>query len=173
MMLVLTVDNEVLNTDSMKVQDVVYHSVLKLQDPSNPDFFMEVIEFLDEFASASVTLKIGEHEIVMPLHWSILCTDMEYVHSIPLYELGGRNFAAFCLNPIDGFAPEFLRVRTGTIFPNANWTAPQIHDKDLLVVPLGEHKYGEEAVPGVKRGPVCAMFSASKVEVYKPIGEIW
>ena len=172
-MLILTADNEVLNTDNMKVNDVVHHGVLSLQDPSHADFYFNVIEYLEEFSSASILLKVGDaHEIVMPLHWSILCTDMEYVHSIPLYELGGRQFPAFCLNPIDGFAPEFLRVRPGTIFPSANWTVPQIHDKDLLVVPLGEHAR-PAGIRGSKRGPICAMFSASKVEVYKPIGDIW
>ena len=171
-MLVLTADNEVLNTDAMSTGDEVYHSVLKLEDPAHPDFYFDVIEYLDEFSSASVTLKIGDHEIVMPLHWSILCTDMEYVHSIPLYDLMGRNFPAFCLNPIDGFAPEFLRVRSSTIFPQANWTAPQMHDKNLLVVPLGEQPRGNDRM-AVQRGPICAMFSASKVEVYRAIGDIW
>jgi len=127
-----------------------------------------------------IMVKVGRYHVtevsarsakIMPLHWSILCTDLEYVHSIPLYDLGGRNFGAFCLNPIDGFQPEFLRIRSGTIFPSANWTAPQMSDKDLLVVPLGD--YARAAVGGRKRGPICAIFSASKVEVYKPIGDIW
>jgi len=171
-MLILTAENEVLNTDTMKVGDQVHHSILSLQDPDNIDFFFNVIEFLEEFSSASVTLQIGEHEIVMPLHWSVICTDMEYLHSIPLYEIGGRHFDAFCLNPIDGYRPDFLKVRQGTIFPTANWTAPQMNDKDLLVVPLGETS--NPCMAGaVKRGPQCAIFSASKVEVYKPIGDIW
>lgn len=169
-MLILTVENEILNTDSMKVGDKVHHSILSLQDPANSDFYFNIIEFLEEFSSAAVTLRIGDHEIVMPLHWSVLCTDLEYLHSIPLYDLGGRNFAAFCLNPIDGFQPEFLRVRPSTIFPSANWTAPQINDKDLLVVPLGD---SSGSIEGSKKGPICAIFSASKVEVYKPIGDIW
>ena len=181
-MLVLTADNTVLNTDTMATGDEVFHSVLKLQDPTACDFYMDIIEYLDEFSSASITLKIGGHEIVMPLHWSVLCTDMEYLHTIPLYELGGRNFPAFCLNPIDGFSPEFLTIRTGTIFPQTNWTAPQVHDKDLLVVPLGEQSrpvasggrpVADSTGNRVERGPICAIFSASKVEVYKPIGEIW
>ena len=171
-MLILTAENEVLNTDSMKVGEVVHHSTLSFQDPANIDFYFNVIEFLEEFSSASVTLQIGEHEIVMPLHWSIICTDMEYLHSIPLYEIGGRNFPAFCLNPIDGFRPEFLKVRQGTIFPQANWTSPQMNDKDLLVVPLGENS-SPYLADGVKRGPNCAIFSSSKVEIYKPIGDIW
>ena len=171
-MLILTAENKVLNTDSMKAGDEVHHSILSFQDPDNIDFFFNVIEFLEEFSSASVTLQIGEHEIVMPLHWSVICTDMEYLHSIPLYEIGGRHFDAFCLNPIDGYRPDFLKVRQGTIFPTANWTAPQMNDKDLLVVPLGETST-LNMKGAVKRGPQCAIFSASKVEVYKPIGDIW
>jgi len=171
-MLILTVENKVVNTDSIGVGDQVYHSVLSLQDPSYSDFYFNIIEYLDVFSSASVTLRIGEHEIVMPLHWSVLCTDLEYVQSIPLYDLGGRHVPAFCLNPIDGFQPEFLRVRQGTIFPSANWVVPQLNDKDLLVVPLGNSSRpvakGKEP-----KGPICAIFSTSKVEVYKPIGDIW
>jgi hypothetical protein len=172
-MLILTAENQVINTDSMMVGEEVYNGTLNLQDPSNPDFFFNVIEFLDEFTAASVTLRIGDFEIVMPLHWSVLCTDMEYVHSIPLHELGGKQFSAFCLNPIDGFSPEFLQVRQGMIFPQANWTAPQMNDKDLLVVPLGDHKKPWQHDANHKKGPLCAMFSASKVEVYKSIGDIW
>lgn len=172
-MLILTAENKVLDTDTMKVGDSVHHSVLSFQDPTYPDFFFNEIEFLEEFSSASVTLRIGEHEIVMPLQWSIICTDLEYLHSIPLYELAiGKNFSAFCVNPIDGFRPEFLPVRQGMIFPTANWTMPQINDKDLLVVPIGETI--KPSLPGgVQRGPLCAIFSSSKVEIYKPIGDIW
>jgi len=172
-MLILTAENTVLNTDTMTVGESVHHSVLSFQDPANPDFFFNEVEYLEEFTSASVTLRIGKHELVMPLHWSIICTDLEYLHSIPLYELAtGKDFEAFCINPIDGFRPEFLHVRQGTIFPSANWTTPQMNDKDLLVVPLGElsSPYHHE---GVKRGPECAIFSSSKVEIYKPIGDIW
>ena len=98
-MLILTAENEVLNTDTMKVGDTVHHSVLSFQDPAYPDFFFNEIEFLEEFSSASVTLQIGDHEIVMPLHWSIVCTDLEYLQSIPLHELAtGKNLSAFCVN---------------------------------------------------------------------------
>lgn len=168
-MLVLTVENKVINTDNISIGDEVHHSILSFKDLKEPDFFFEMIQFLEEFSSASITLKVGKHEIVMPLHWSILCSDMEYLQSIPLADVGGKQFPVFCLNPIDGYSPEFFPLRTGTIFPQTTWTAPQLGDKDLLVVPLGE---GDR--PGDnKRGPLCCMFSASKFEVYRPIGDIW
>lgn len=203
-MLILTAENKVLDTRTMKVGDEVHHGVLSFQDHQNPDFYFNVVEFLEEFSSASITLKIGEFEVVMPLHWSILCTDMEYLQSIPLWEVGGKHFPVFCLNPIDGYQPEFLRLRTSTIFPQNTWTAPQLNDKDLLVVPLGEQQNSMETavagegakvvgsdevitIPGKEeselfidqkrrkdnKGPLCAFFSASKFEVYKPVGDIW
>lgn len=165
-MLILTVDNQVINTDSLTMGDEVHHATLSFKDLKEPDYFFPMLEFLEEFSSASVTLKIGDHEIVMPLHWSILCSDMEYVQSIPLHEVGGKQFPVFCLNPINGYTPDFLPLRTGTIFPNTTWTAPQMADKDLLVVPLESNK-------GKTRGPLCAMFSASKFEIYRPVGDIW
>ena len=135
-MIVLTVENGVLDTDKMSVGDEVNCGVLSFQEYQDPDFYFPTIEMLEEFSSASITLKIGVHEIVMPLHWSILCTELEYVQTIPLWEVSGKQFPVFCLNPRDGFAPEFLPLRTGTIFPQTTWTAPQLNDKDLLVVPL-------------------------------------
>jgi len=192
-MLILTAENTVLDTRTMKVGDEVHHGVLSFQDHQNPDFYFNVVEFLEEFSSASITLRIGEYEVVMPLHWSILCTDMEYLQSIPLWEVGGKHFPVFCLNPIDGYQPEFLRLRTSTIFPQNTWTAPQLNDKDLLVVPLGEHQnpmgttivekdevltetsslFIDQKRKKSNKGPLCAFFSASKFEVYKPVGDIW
>lgn len=190
-MLILTAENTVLDTRTMKVGDEVHHGVLSFQDHQNPDFYFNVVEFLEEFSSASITLRIGEYEVVMPLHWSILCTDLEYLQSIPLWEVGGKHFPVFCLNPIDGYQPEFLRLRTSTIFPQNTWTAPQLNDKDLLVVPLGQHQDPMEPIviedaldensslfidqkrKRSDRGPLCAFFSASKFEVYKPVGDVW
>jgi hypothetical protein len=190
-MLILTAENKVLDTRTMKVGDEVHHGVLSFQDHQNPDFYFNVVEFLEEFSSASITLRIGEYEVVMPLHWSILCTDLEYLQSIPLWEVGGKHFPVFCLNPIDGYQPEFLRLRTSTIFPQNTWTAPQLNDKDLLVVPLGAHHDPmeptviEDAIDDHSslfidqkrkrgdKGPLCAFFSASKFEVYKPVGDVW
>ena len=165
-MLILTVENKILNTDSLSVGDTVNHGILSFQpteDNAGPDFYFPVIEYLDEFSAASITLKLGDNRIIMPLHWSILCTDTEYLQTIPLYEVGGKQFPVFCLNPLTGFAPEFLRLKTGNVFPNSTWTAPQLNEKDLLVVPI-ETK---------EEGPLCAFFSPSKYEVYRALGEVW
>lgn len=191
-MLILTVENKPKNTDliSLVVEEIaseveagreppksaeqledLFYSILSFKEYKNPDFFFEQMHYLEEFNSASITLQIGQYyEIIMPLHWSILCTDMESVQSIPLYEVSGREFAVFCLNPLDGYSPQFHPLRTSTIYPNTTWTAPPVGEKDMLVVPLGEN---QRIGQGIKRGPVCAMFSPSKFEVNRPISDIW
>lgn len=172
-MLILTPENDVKNTDRIVESDVpVHYGVLSFKDYKNPDFFFDRrIEYLEEFASASIVLRIGVYEIVMPLHWSILCTDLEYVQTVPLQEVSGRDFTVFCLNPLDGYRPYYNILKTGMIFPNTTWTCPPIQDKDMLVVPLGEMDRHVDAE--VDRGPVCAIFSPNKIEIYKPISEVW
>ncbi len=199
-MMILTVENEAIDTDSLTEER--HFAVLSFRDYKEPDFYMDQkTEYLEEFSSASIVLRIGPYEAIMPLHWSILCTDMEYVQTVPLQEVSGRNFTVFCLNPIDGYRPHYHELKTGMIFPNTTWTCPPISDKDMLFVPLhnqtqtykrtimekqktvaGDIMVGREvemtrkggiARESENRGPLCAIFSPSKLEVYKPISDIW
>ena len=170
-MMILTEDNKAVNTDQLTSE--INFSTLSFRDYKNPDFYLDQrIEYLEEFNSASITLRIGTYEIVMPLHWSIVCTDMENIQTIPLQEVSGRNFDVFCLNPIDGYRPRYRTLRTGMIFPNTTWTCPPIRDKDMLVVPITTESCTETGTQ-VGSGPLCAIFSPSKIEVYKPISDIW
>jgi len=168
-MQILTIDNEIANTDMLTEE--VNFAVLSLRGGKEPDFYFDrKVEYLEEFISASIVLRIGPFEVVMPLHWSIMCTDHEYLQSVPLTEVSGRNFSVFCMNPINGYRPHDLEMKTGMIFPTSTWTSPPVGDKDMYVVPLGTlHATGDE----VKQGPLCAIFSPSKIEVYKPISDFW
>ena len=170
-MLILSPDNVVYNTDTL-AEEGIHYGVLSFKDYKHPDFYFDRrVDYLEEFNSASITLRIGQFETVMPLHWSILCTDLEYVQTVPLQDVSGRDFTVFCLNPIDGYKPEYEILKTGDIFPNTVWTCPPISDKDMLVVPLGNMDMPHGAV--VERGPLCAIFSPNKIEIYKPISDVW
>lgn len=161
-MLILSVDNEIQNTDFLSEE--IHYGVLSFKDFKNPDFFFPKLTYLEEFTSTSITLNIGGHELVMPLGWSILCTDLENVQSIPLYEMSGM-YHVFCLNPIDGFMPEVLPMKLSKVFPSTTWTAPPAVDKNLIVVPLGNNKRS--------KSPLCVMFSPNKMEINRPISDIW
>ena len=169
-MRILTAENEIVDTDIPTNDDFYYYSVLSFRDFKNPDFYFEKTYILEEWNSASMSLHIGQYTIVMPMHWSILCTDLEYVQSVPLYETPGRDFGIFCINPVDGYMPGFHTLRTSSIFPNTTWTAPPVRDKDMLVVPIGFEPTLHE---DLERGPICAIFSPNKMEVYKPLSDIW
>lgn len=164
----LSENNNVLYTDT--ISHVCHYSVLNFKDQDSPDFFFNELTQIEEFSSASIILTIGPFEIVMPIHWSILCSDLEYVQSIPLYEISGRDYSVFTVNPIDGYMPNYFRLRTGEIFSNTTWSCPPMEDKEMLVVPLGKIERYDD---GVERGPACAIFSSSKIDISRPISDIW
>ena len=166
---VLNEKNEIINTDREKKK--FFFSVLSFKDYKNPDFYMDRPPHLEFFESTSACLEIGNFKIIVPLPWSILTTDLETVELVPLTELFGTRYSAFVINPIDGYVPQFLPVRLRTVFRDTNWTSPPIGDKDLLVVPFGyDEKKPNQAVD---KGPLCAIFSPSKLELSKPISDIW
>lgn len=171
-MLILNEQNQKLNTDIINQE--CHYSVLSFKDFRHPDFYFEKLTQIEEFSSASIRLEIGEapnmFTIVVPFHWSVLCSDMEYVQSIPLHEVNGRNYPLFCLNPIDGYMPYYLKMRPREILPNVTWTCPPIDDRNMLVVPLGLIQRPEDTI---ERGPVCAIFSPNRIDVNRPISDIW
>lgn len=167
-MLLLSNENKVINTDM--ITKSVHHFVLSFKDYKNPDFMCRPIPFIEVFNSDSISLNIGPFNLVMPLHWSVLCTDMEMVESIPLEEVAGRNYSVFGVNPIDGYMPQYMTLKARTIFPNTAWTAPAIEKKELLLVPLGHMNHPEAKT---QRGPICAIFSPTDIDVNKAISDIW
>lgn len=163
-MLILDENNQIRDTDV--ISETCHYSVLRFKDPKNPDFYFEELPHVEEFTSHTMKMQIGPHTVFVPFHWSILCSDMEYIQSIPLYEFSGRDFTAFCINPVDGYMPHYMRVRILEIFSPNTWSCPPIHDKDMLVVPVGyEGKY-------VDRGPLCAILSPHKLDINRPISDI-
>lgn len=163
-MQILDENNTIQDTD--RISESCFYSVLRFKDPKNPDFFFEEISYVVEFTAPTMKLLIGEHVCFVPFHWSVLCSDLEYVQTIPLAEFSGRDFYAFCLNPIDGYTPYYLRVRMLEVFDNATWSCPPVADKDMLVVPIGPHPRD------VAKGPTCAIFSPNKLDINRPLSDI-
>ena len=170
---ILTENNEVLDTDVISRQ--TNYTVLSFEDNKNPDFYSNrIIKDLEDSNGAVITLNIGPFECILPMHWSILCTDYDKVDTIPLHELSGRNFLVFCVNPISGYKPSFFEVKTGISFSNANWTSPVMAEKDLLAVPIGmEEKTNSSNMSDVKQNPICAFFATNKIDINRPISDIW
>jgi len=175
-MKILSEENSVLDTDT--INKMIYFWILSFRDFKNPDFFTEKLISIEEVESPSIALEIGDNKtintVVVPLMWSILITDMDTLECIPLHEMTGKTFHAFCMNPCDRGAPKFLQVRTGMIYPKTTWTSPPLNDRDMLVVPINESagtRRGRDEVE-IRQGPVCAIFSPTKMDINKSISDI-
>jgi len=163
-MLILNDENRILDTD--KIDEACFYSVLRFKDTKNPDFFFEELTHVEEFTSYTMKIEIGNYPVYVPFHWSILCSDLEYIQTMPLYEFAGRQFQAFCMNPIDGFMPHYPTVRIMEIFQNTTWSCPPMKDKDMLVIPIGDNPRDGE------KGPLCAIMCPHKLDISRPISDI-
>ena len=151
-----------------------YCSVLSFCDFKSPDFFFREMTSFEQIECASASLTIGEHSLVIPFPWCILVTDFETVDCLPIDGLLGKSMPAFCLNPIDGYRVEFLKVKLKMIYPSGTFIIPVLGNKDMLVVPLSfsRSRQDRDGNP-VEIGPLCVVLSPTKMELSKAISDIW
>lgn len=136
--------NEVPN----QVDDLRY-CVLDYSNQADVDFYFIPMIFLDSFPRPAADLMIGSYRIQMPLDWSVVIADRNLgnMEIIELKHLNDRDFEAFVLNPISGYAPECLAIEMVNVFPDVNWYFPKLKRGHILAVPLSE-----------KPGAPCAYF---------------
>ena len=149
---ILTLDNEALNLNTLpdQIEEDIRFSVLDNSDKENPDFFYVPLIFLESFSSPGVVLKIGEHEIQMPIDWHVAvgCSDSgNDLEVLPLTSLGDRGFEAFLFNPLTSFKAEFMDIKVTNYYNDVKWFFPKVRQGQLLSVPLTS---GDN--------PLCAFF---------------
>jgi len=151
-MQILTLDNTTFNLNNLpeEVDDNMRFSVLDNSNPNEPDFFFQPLIFLESFNSPAVVLRIGKHEIQMPLDWCIVVgcresgNDLEVV---PLTSLTDRGFDAFIFNPLSDFKFSFGEIEIVNIYMDVKWYFPKMRNGHILATPL---------IDGEK--PPCAYF---------------
>lgn len=142
-MQILTLDNTTFNLNNLpeEVDDNMRYSVLDNSNPNEPDFFFQPLIFLESFNSPAVVLKIGKHEIQMPLDWCIVVgcresgNDLEVV---PLTSLTDRGFDAFIFNPLSDFKFSFGEIEIVNIYMDVKWYFPKMRNGHILATPLTE-----------------------------------
>lgn len=167
-MLILTENNTAVAVENIH-QPHFYFSTLSFQEYRNPDFIFRKESTIEEYESPMFEVQIGDFRTIVPFHWGILCSDHEYIQFLPFREISYGHLQVFCLNPIDGYAPFYLPLKFIDIHPKSTWVAPALHERDLLVMPLGT----VERVDKVSRGPLCCMVGASTMDILRPISDIW
>ena len=149
-MRILTLNNRAFDLNELpdEVDEDTRFSVLDNSTPNEPDFFFMPLIFLESFNSPAIQLKIGGYEIQMPLDWCMVVGDQEAgmdPEVLPLTSLNERGFDAFCLNPINGYRPEYLDIEIINVFQEVKWYFPKMKNGQLLTVPL----HHEESPPCV------------------------
>ena len=140
-MQILTLDNRTFHLNNLpdEVDDNMRFSVLDNSNPNEPDFFFQPLVFLESFNSPAVVLKIGKHEIQMPLDWCIVVgcresgNDLEVV---PLTSLTDRGFDAFIFNPLTDFKFSFGKIEIVNIYMDVKWYFPKMRNGHILATPL-------------------------------------
>jgi len=169
---ILSSDNKVIDTDV--VRSDIHYSVLSFKDYKNPDFYFERATAYEQIECASASLTIGDHSLVVPFPWCILVSDFDTVDCLPIDNLLGKSMPAFCLNPIDGYRVEFMTAKLKMIYPSGSFIIPMLGNKDMLVVPLGASRVRQDREGNsIEVGPLCVVLSPTKMELSKPISEIW
>jgi hypothetical protein len=151
-MRILTLDNKAFDLNELpeEVSEDARFSVLDNSDPKNPDFFFQPLIFLESFNSPAILMKIGGHEIQMPLDWSLLIGDSDSggdPEMLPLTSINERGFEAFVMNPIKGFRCDFAPIEIINVYQDVRWYFPKMKNGQILTIPLHEEE-----------NPPCAFF---------------
>ena len=150
-MQILTLENEHfdLNTLPKEIDKDIRYSVLDNSDPKDPDYFFVPLIYLESFSSPAVVLQIGNHQVQMPLEWSMVVGNSEVgdLEVLPLTSLNDRGFEAFIFNPLTSNRPEFLPVDVINIYQDVKFYFPKLKNGQLLTTPIQK-----------KKQPQCAFF---------------
>lgn len=137
---ILTADNKSYNLNNLPdVVDDMQFNVLDNSNPADPDFFFIPLIFLESFNSPAMVLKIGEHEVALPLEWQIAIGDPQSgcdVEIIPLTSINNRGFDAMCFNPVSGFMVEFKPIEIVNFYTDVKWHFPKLRAGQLLSIPI-------------------------------------
>lgn len=166
-MKILTVENKTYELDEIpETIDDLRYGVLDYTNPKNVDYYFIPLIFLESFYSPAAVLQVGEHQIHLPLDWSVVICDPEVgdPEVVSLMSLNDRGFKTFAMNPITGFQPEYLDISIVNIYNDVKWHAPKLKFGHLLCVPLSEND---------ESNCILIVKDANKIPEVLDINEIW
>lgn len=173
MIRILTAENTTFSMNDVpsEVEDIRY-CVLDYSNQENVDYYFMPLIFLESFSSPAALLRLGPYQLQVPLDWSIVIGEKHFgdIEIIGLMALNDRDFSAFCINPIDGYMPNFFDIEIINVFPDVKWFFPKLKFGHILAVPLryqvtppsqmGETTLRNQSgeIMADRKGPPCAFF---------------
>jgi hypothetical protein len=87
-MRILTLNNTAFDLNELPedVEEDTRFSVLDNSTPSDPDFFFIPLIFLESFNAPAIVLRVGGHEVQMPLDWSMVVAMYMLINPIPSWK---------------------------------------------------------------------------------------
>ena len=166
-MRILTLDNQCYEMNELPNEiDELRFSILDNSNPEDVDYYFIPLIFLESFTAPSAVLKIGDHQLQIPLDWQVLIGDPEIgdLEIVPVSSISERGIKAFCSNPISTFKPEFNDVNIVDIYSDVKWYFPKLKTGQLLSVPLHN---GPQ--------PMCAYFAKeiSRAQSIVDVSDVW
>jgi hypothetical protein len=165
---ILTVDNNSYDLDRLptEVDNDLRYSVLDYSTPQDVDYLFIPLVFLESFSCPAAVLRIGEHEIKMPLDWSLVIGEADHGEPevVSIMSLNDRGFSAFEFNPVNGYKANWVPVEIVNVYQEVKWYVPKLKFGHILTVPLTA---GESAP--------CSFFlkESSKVPEVLDLNKIW
>lgn len=140
-MQILTVENKLFSLNNLpdEVDDNMRYSILDNSNANDPDFFFPQLILLESFNSPAMVLRIGEHDLTVPLDWCIAVgdsTSSAQIEILPLTSLNDRGFRALAFNPLSSFRVEFKKIEIIDFYNDVKWYFPKLKTGHLLAIPL-------------------------------------
>jgi len=138
-MKILTLDNTAYDLDTLPEEvDDMRFAILDNSDPKDPDYYYIPLIFLESFNSPALILRVGQHQIKMPIDWQILIgePDLGDLEMLPLTSINDRGFKAFQFNPLSSFSASFLDIEIIDVYHDVAWHAPKLKNGQMLCIPL-------------------------------------
>jgi hypothetical protein len=138
---ILTVHNTSFSLNNLpdEVDDTMQFGILDNSNPQDPDFFFMPLIYLESFNAPAMVLRIGSHEVTMPIDWCIAVGDSTtatQIEILPLTSLNDRGFNALVFNPISDFRIEFEKIEIVNFYNDVKWYFPKMKPGHLLTTPL-------------------------------------
>ena len=165
---ILTVDNVSYDLDRLpeEIDEDLRYGVLDYSNTSEVDYMFVPLVFLESFSCPAAVLRIGKHELKVPLDWSLIIGEADHGEPevINVMSLNDRGFSAFVFNPINGYKPEWQKVEVINIYQEVKWYVPKLKFGHVLAVPLEKSK-----------SPMCAFFikETKKIPEVLDLNKIW
>jgi len=149
-MIILTEENKPFNIQTnlnlLKERRIMF-SVYDCSVKNNYDFFFLPLIYLESFKTDVAILKFNDNFLYIPINYRIMIGEKDYdkIENISIFESFSGIFYAVCLNPLNCYTLDFLKIEIVSILNDVNWLFPKVKNYNYIVYPI-ENKYSPKCI---------------------------